>query len=103
NLVKNALEAMDDQPFPHIFIAGRQSTEDSVLVEFADNGSGIPEEELTNIWMTFHTTKGQKGGTGLGLPACLQIMERMGGKISVTSEVGIGSTFALHVPIYHPN
>jgi signal transduction histidine kinase len=36
------------------------------------------------------------------LPACLQIMERMEGKISVVSEVGLGSTFTLHVPIYHP-
>ena len=72
-------------------------------MEIADNGGGISEEDLTNIWLTFHTTKGSKGGTGLGLPACLQIMERMGGKIGVTSEVGIGSTFTLHVPIYRPD
>jgi signal transduction histidine kinase len=102
NLVKNAMEAMDDQPHPHLFIAIRQADETFVSVDIADNGSGIPEEELTKIWVSFHTSKAKKGGTGLGLPACLQIMENMGGKISVVSEVGVGSTFTLHVPIYKP-
>jgi len=102
NLVKNAMEAMDDQPDPHVFVAIRQEMPDFVTVDIADNGCGIPEEELTKIWLTFHTSKGKKGGTGLGLPACLQTMERMGGKISVTSEIGIGSTFTLQVPIYTP-
>lgn len=102
NLVKNSMEAMDDQTVPQIFIAIRQENEDFVRVDIADNGCGIPEEELTKIWLTFHTSKAKKGGTGLGLPACLQSMERMGGKISVTSQVGIGSTFTLQIPIYHP-
>ncbi|MBN1991770.1 MAG: GAF domain-containing protein [Anaerolineae bacterium] len=102
NLIKNAVEAVDEGVQPHLFVAMRQVDKKFVTVEIADNGCGIPEEDLTNIWMTFHTTKAKKGGTGLGLPACLQIMERMGGKIGVTSEVGIGSTFILHVPIYHP-
>jgi signal transduction histidine kinase len=102
NLVKNAMEAMDDQASPHIFVAIRQTDEHFVTVDIADNGCGIPEEELTKIWLTFHTNKAKKGGTGLGLPACLQSIERMGGKISVASEVGVGSTFTLQVPIYHP-
>jgi signal transduction histidine kinase len=103
NLIKNAIEAVDEGVDPHLFVAIRQIDETFVTVEIADNGGGISEEDLTNIWLTFHTTKGSKGGTGLGLPACLQIMERMGGKIGVTSEVGIGSTFTLHVPIYRPD
>jgi K+-sensing histidine kinase KdpD len=102
NLVKNAMEAMDNQPMPQIFVAIRQENENFVRVDLADNGCGIPEEELTKIWLTFHTSKAKTGGTGLGLPACLQSMERMGGKISVTSEVGVGSTFTLQIPIYRP-
>ena len=102
NLVKNGVEAMEDQPSPTLFVAIRQESPDFVMVDLADVGSGIPEEELTKIWLTFHTSKAKKGGTGLGLPACLQIMERMRGRISVTSEVGIGSTFTLHVPVYRP-
>ena len=100
NLVKNAVEAVDEGMEPHLFVAIRQVDDHFVTVEIADNGCGIPEEDLTKIWMTFHTSKAKKGGTGLGLPACLQIMERMDGKISVVSEVGLGSTFTLHVPIY---
>jgi len=103
NLVKNAMEAMDDQSGAHIFVAIRQADNDFVTVDIADTGTGIPEEELTKIWLTFHTSKAKKGGTGLGLPACLQIMENMGGKISVSSEVGIGTTFTLQVPIYRPD
>jgi K+-sensing histidine kinase KdpD len=102
NLVKNAMEAMDEQPSPHLFVAIRQENDEFVIVDIADNGCGIPEEELTKIWLTFHTSKAKKGGTGLGLPACLQSMERMGGKIDVTSQVGVGSTFTLHIPIYRP-
>ncbi len=102
NLVKNAMEAMDDQIDPHIFVAVRQEDENFVVVDIADNGCGIPEEELTKIWLTFHTSKAKKGGTGLGLPACLQSMERMGGKIGLVSELGVGSTFTLHVPIFKP-
>ncbi len=100
NLVKNSMEAMDDQPFPHIFVAIRPADANFVMVDIADNGCGIPEDELTKIWLTFHTGKAKKGGTGLGLPACLQTMERMGGRIGVVSQVGVGSTFTLHVPIY---
>lgn len=102
NLIKNALEAMDEQPQPQLFVAIRRESRDYVIIELADNGCGIPEAELTKIWLTFHTSKAKKGGTGLGLPACLQIMERMRGKISVVSQVGVGSTFTLHVPVYRP-
>jgi signal transduction histidine kinase len=97
------MEAMDSQPDPEIFVSIRQENRNFVIVDIADNGSGIPEEELTRIWLTFHTGKAEKGGTGLGLPASLQIMERMRGKISVASQVGVGSTFTLHVPIYQPD
>ena len=102
NLIKNAMEAMDEQPSPHIFVAIRRADANFVMIDIADNGCGIPEAELTKIWLTFHTGKAKKGGTGLGLPACLQTMEAMGGRISVTSQVGVGSTFTLHVPIFRP-
>ncbi|RME74459.1 MAG: GAF domain-containing protein [Chloroflexi bacterium] len=100
NLVKNALEAMDGQPEPRLKVAIRREGDRFVRIDITDNGCGIPPEELTKIWMTFHTSKGDRGGTGLGLPACLQIMERMQGRIGVTSQVGVGSTFTLHVPVY---
>ncbi|MEW5956230.1 MAG: GAF domain-containing protein [Chloroflexota bacterium] len=101
NLIKNALEAMDGRPEPHIFITIRPESQDFVIVDIADNGCGIPAEELTKIWLTFYTSKAKKGGTGLGLPACLQIMDQMHGKINVASQIGVGSIFTLHIPVYH--
>jgi GAF domain-containing protein len=103
NLVKNGIEAMDDQPSPQLIITIRQANENFVTVDITDNGAGIAAEDMEKIWLTFHTNKAKKGGTGLGLPACLQSMERMGGRISVTSEVGTGSTFTLYIPIFDPN
>jgi signal transduction histidine kinase len=100
NLIKNALEAMDGQPKPHITVTFCPAKSNLVQIDIADNGCGIPETELTKIWLTFHTNKAAKGGTGLGLPACLQIMERMHGQISVSSRVGQGATFTLLVPVY---
>ncbi len=63
-----------------------------------DTGVGIPPEQLDKIWMAFYTTKGDRGGTGLGLPACAQIIGELGGKITVASEVGTGTTFSVALP-----
>jgi CheY-like chemotaxis protein len=54
---------------------------------------------MDKIWVTFHTTKGIKGHTGLGLPACRLILEQIGGSIAVTSRVGEGSTFTVSLPL----
>jgi signal transduction histidine kinase len=48
--------------------------------------------------MPFYTTKGGRGGTGLGLPACAQIIGQVGGKIIVESDVGLGTTFSVFLP-----
>lgn len=101
NLIKNACEAMDDQSQPQIDLTIRPDPSDEfILVEVADNGSGISAEDLNKIWITFHTTKGVKGHSGLGLPACRLILEQVGGHISVASQPGQGSTFTVSVPVY---
>ncbi|MBN1991771.1 MAG: GAF domain-containing protein [Anaerolineae bacterium] len=101
NLIKNAYEAMENQTKPHITLSIRpDSGGDFVLVDVTDNGSGIPEDALNKIWITFHTTKGIKGHTGLGLPACRLILEQIGGHISVTSQPGRGSTFTVSLPVF---
>jgi signal transduction histidine kinase len=101
NLLKNSYEAMADQPNPQIKLTMRPDTSgDFVLVDVTDNGMGIPEDDLDKIWITFHTTKGIKGHTGLGLSACRLILEQLGGHISATSQPGRGSTFTFSVPVY---
>jgi signal transduction histidine kinase len=70
--------------------------EGDVLVRIKDNGPGIPEDLRRKIFEVFYSTRG--GGTGLGLPIAQRIMETHGGWIEVESEVGVGSTFILHIP-----
>jgi signal transduction histidine kinase/DNA-binding response OmpR family regulator len=100
NLLKNALEAMEEVEDKKLFVWTRQADEpDFVVVDVIDNGVGIPPENVDEIWMPFYTTKGSSGGTGLGLPACAQVVEQLGGKILVDSEVGLGTTFSVFLPV----
>ena len=101
NLLNNANEALEGQADPQIKLLMRpDSSGEFVLVDVVDNGAGIPEADLDNIWITFHTTKGLKGHAGLGLPACRLILEQIGGHISVTSQAGKGATFTVSLPVY---
>ena len=100
NLIKNAWEAMGDTPEPKIYISGcRDDDPDYVLVTIKDNGPGIPEEIQEKIWVSFFTTKGGSGGTGLGLSSVMQIVNQHGGKIMLKSEEGNGAMFSVRLPV----
>ena len=62
-----------------------------LLIEVADRGPGIPPEDLSQIFERFYRGGGQSGSFGLGLPICKDLIERMGGKISLRSEEGVGT------------
>ena len=99
NLMKNAMEAMEHLEEKKLFIWARPADEEGfVVVDVIDNGVGIPPEQLDKIWMAFYTTKGGRGGTGLGLAACAQIVGQLNGKITVDSEPGLGTTFSVFLP-----
>lgn len=68
-----------------------------VFVEIADTGMGIPEENLKKVFDPFFTTK-EVGGTGMGLPITLRIIEEHHGSIKVRSQVGKGTTFLITLP-----
>jgi len=68
-----------------------------VFVEITDTGIGIPEENLKKIFDPFFTTK-EVGGTGMGLPITLRIIEEHHGSIRVKSQVGKGTTFLITLP-----
>jgi signal transduction histidine kinase len=99
NLIKNAWEALVNANIaePKIYVNGRDDN-DFVLVSVRDNGPGIPKEIQEKIWVSFFTTKGGSGGTGLGLSAVMQIVNQHGGKIWLESEVGNGATFFVRLP-----
>ncbi len=100
NLIKNAVEAMEGRPVRRLTLGTIRSEHEPgfVVVDVADTGVGIPADQLDKIWMAFYTTKGDRGGTGLGLPACAQIVGDLGGRIVVQSEVGVGTIFSVHLP-----
>ncbi len=100
NLIKNAWEALAQTPAPKIRVSGRRDSDPNyVLVTVKDNGPGIPKEIQEKIWVSFFTTKGGSGGTGLGLSAAMQIVHQHGGQIWVESETGKGAAFHVRLPV----
>ncbi|MFU8793903.1 MAG: ATP-binding protein [Dethiobacteria bacterium] len=74
-----------------------------VIVDITDNGSGIEEEHIPQIFNPFYTTKKSGKGTGLGLSVSLGIAQAHGGFIDLETKVGSGSTFSLILPLYKNN
>ena len=100
NLIKNSWEAISQTYEPKIFVKGRRDVDPKfVLVTVKDNGPGIPKEIQEKIWVSFFTTKGGSGGTGLGLSSVMQIVNQHGGSISLESEVGKGAMFSVRLPV----
>ena len=73
------------------------------VISIADTGSGISPAVLSRIFDPFFTTKKVGEGTGLGLSISYGIVDRHGGRISVRSEVGTGSTFEIRLPYLQPS
>jgi len=67
-----------------------------VQVQIGDTGKGIAPADLEKIFVPFFTTKTQ--GTGLGLPICRQLLEQLGGSLTVVSRLGEGTTFTIELP-----
>lgn len=101
NLILNAQQAMPDGGELKITaenILDEDTNKSSqVKIEFNDTGCGIPEENLSRIFVPFFTTKTEKG-TGLGLSISYQIIHDHKGKIEVLSQVGKGTTFTIILP-----
>jgi signal transduction histidine kinase len=74
-----------------------------VRISVQDHGPGISASELRHIFEPFYRSprvvEAQIHGTGLGLTVAARIAQAMGGRLSVTSEIGVGSIFTLHLPV----
>lgn len=77
---------------------GLENEGDWLKLFVTDTGCGIPEEKLPQIFTRFEKLNDFVQGTGLGLSICQSIVGRLGGHIKISSEVGVGSTFALYLP-----
>jgi two-component system phosphate regulon sensor histidine kinase PhoR len=105
NLIGNAMKYSGQSRWIGVFADECQSNGrgHEVRISVQDRGVGINAEELNQVFKPFYRSPevvaAQINGTGLGLSVAKHIAESMGGRISVTSEVGVGSNFTLHLPI----
>jgi two-component system NtrC family sensor kinase len=105
-LAENAIDAMPEGGTLHLRARRGEADEDgraTVAVEVSDTGHGIPEENLAKIFEPFFTTKEVGRGTGLGLAVCYGIVTEHGGRITVESGAGKGTTFTLTLPAANPD
>ena len=94
NLINNAIDAIGKGG--KIKLRSRMEG-DCVVVDIADTGPGIPADILERVFDPFFTTKPVGRGTGLGLSICYGILKKLGGGITVESEVGGGATFHMRI------
>jgi two-component system NtrC family sensor kinase len=97
NLVINAAQAIGPERGTITISNGVEG--ESIWLEVADNGCGIAPDALQNIFDPFFTTKPVGEGTGLGLSLSYGIVKKHHGEISVSSELGKGTTFRVVLPI----
>jgi len=101
NLIVNASQAIPEDRKGHITVRTMMER-GNIVVQVADNGTGMNETTMKQIFDPFFTTKRAKGGTGLGLAIAFRIIDEHGGNISVNSRVGSGTTFTIKIPVEPP-
>src|SRR3989339_638668 len=99
NLVMNASEAIEKSDGQVVIKTGYDENKKEVLLIIMDNGCGMDETAIKNIFDPFFTKKRNKGGTGLGLSITYGIIKDHSGYINVESKLGVGTTFTIHFPI----
>src|SRR6202022_4081646 len=91
-----ALNAMDAMPQGGVLTLGTRQNGDGVMVEIADTGAGLTAEECERLFTPYYTSKAH--GTGLGLAIVQSVVSDQGGRITVRSEPGTGTTFMIELP-----
>ncbi|HJQ30269.1 MAG TPA: HAMP domain-containing sensor histidine kinase, partial [Rubrobacter sp.] len=94
--ITNAIQYSDPGKTVRLRISGA-----SVTVK--DEAGGIAAEDLPHLFERFYTGKGSSGGTGLGLPICKDLVEKMDGEVSIRSEKGVGTSVRIELPEVEPD
>ena len=98
NLLSNAIKFQrDDEPHPRVVVKSEVHP-DGCILTVQDNGEGIAPEYLSKIFDMFYRASERTAGSGLGLYIAKEAAEKMGGRLSVSSVVGEGTTFQVFIP-----
>ena len=105
NLITNAmLHGHEERDHGIVEISARMYGPENVEIAVRDQGRGISKENQKRIFDPFFTTRMGRGGTGLGLGICYNIVsETLGGTIDVTSELGVGTAVFVRLPVTAPH
>jgi signal transduction histidine kinase len=98
NLIVNAARASRADA-PNVIRVSATERAGAVVLAVEDTGTGMSRETLARVFEPFFTTGGKTGGTGLGLPICKSIVERMGGAIEIASTLGAGTTVSVRLKV----
>ncbi len=98
-IIALATNAIDAMPNGGVITFRAKSANNRVTIEIQDSGVGIEPENLSKVFEPFFTTKEVGKGTGLGLAVCYGIITEHGGRLAVRSNVGVGTTFTIFLPI----
>jgi len=98
NILNNAIDAIGKDGEISVKTS-HNAEEEQIVIIIADNGPGIANDQLDRVFEPFFTTKEAGMGTGLGLSISYTIVEKLGGRIMVASEVGKGTAFTIHIPV----
>jgi signal transduction histidine kinase len=97
NLITNAARATRADAINHIRISARVDGA-RVAIAISDTGCGMSDDVRAQIFQPFFTTGRESGGTGLGLVICRSMIERMGGTLELSSELGVGTVAEISLP-----
>jgi polar amino acid transport system substrate-binding protein len=100
NLVTNSCQALRNKQEAIHVVTRHDLPSNSVVVQVADGGVGIPPEHTAHIFDLFFTTKQEREGTGLGLPVSHSIITNHGGDVRIESELGKGTTVTISLPLH---
>lgn len=98
NLLLNSLDALGEVRQPTLVVKTSRR-ERWYVIEVIDNGAGIKPEHMHRVFEPFFTTKPVGKGTGLGLSISYNLIQRLGGMINVTSQLDVGTTLTIHLPV----
>ena len=99
HVIRNARQAVKDDA--EIAVSARDDR-DEVVVRIEDRGVGIPVDVLPHVFEPFFTTRSVGKGTGLGLTATWGIVQQLGGRVTISSTAGVGTTLEIRLPLVSP-